>query len=705
MSITPTTRPSSPKRNAPFIRLSAWAFVRESGSNMSVQRASVARAIVETLEERQMFSWGAFPTLVGQDVAAAKYPSVNGQGVTIVDIDTGVNMNHPALQGRVWTNPGEIAGNGRDDDGDGLVDDVHGWNYVNNNNNVTDDQGHGTMTAGIMVANHFVNTGNSRGYSGDGKEYQGVASGAQVIPLKIIDASLQMDVTRVDKALQWVIANYKRFNIVAVNMSLDVGYSGYQLIQNDIKTLWGDGVFVAAASGNGSNTNNAMAYPAAGGYTMPVGALNADDTVSTITSRGPSLGILAPGNGVVYLSQGTDYWQLGPATSAATPWITAAGALLKQVNPSLTPAQIAQTLRDTGKSVYEPATGLTFKRLQLDAAIAAAGGSSSTNTTPSSTPVTTPAPTPTPVGSSSPFGGTPISVPGLIEAENFDRGGEGVAYHDMTASNDGGSYRNEGVDIDNGIDSERGYAIGHIRAGEWTKYTVNVAQSGTYSLDLRVASQGPGGAFHVEVDGQDETGEFNLPQTGSDNSWTTITKGSISLSSGTHTIRLVCDANGAYGPAGDINWMKLSGGSTVQSVPSQPSPPSTPSPTPIPASQVVIQGESATSLGGITRTSKDLSNVDSGDWALFAGVNFGSGLSTFTVNLAVADAYAGKQIQIRVGSPTGQIIGTLTTRGTGSWGNYQAQSTSIQTTTGVQDIYLTFSGGYGVGNIDSIQFS
>src|SRR5436305_3362217 len=147
--------------------------------------------LLESLESRELLSWSNTSMLMDQDLSVSKYPSINGSNQVIVDIDSGINFNHPKLAGRIWTNPGEIAGNGIDDDHDGKVDDVHGWDFVNNDNNPADDQGHGTMTAGYMVEDPFINTGNSHGYSGDGKQYQGVASAAKVIPLKVINSSLQ----------------------------------------------------------------------------------------------------------------------------------------------------------------------------------------------------------------------------------------------------------------------------------------------------------------------------------------------------------------------------------------------------------------------------------------------------------------------------------------------------------------------------------
>src|SRR3982750_887496 len=90
---------------------------------------------LDTLESRQLLSWSSTSMLMDQDLSVSKYPSINGNGQLIVDIDSGINFNHPKLAGRIWTNPGEIAGNHIDDDHNGFVDDLHGWNFVANNNN------------------------------------------------------------------------------------------------------------------------------------------------------------------------------------------------------------------------------------------------------------------------------------------------------------------------------------------------------------------------------------------------------------------------------------------------------------------------------------------------------------------------------------------------------------------------------------------
>lgn len=174
---------------------------------------------------------------------------------------------------------------------------------------------------------------------------------------------------------------------------------------------------------------------------------------------------------------------------------------------------------------------------------------------PASVTITVAAQTPPPPGSS-PYGGTPRALPGVVEAEDFDEGGEGVAYHDESASNSGGGYRKTGVDIQRTSDLGGGYNVGWMTAGEWLAYTVQVAAPGTYTLQVRVAAAGEGGRFHVEAGGRDVSGPLVIPNTGSWQRWTTV-KAPVRLSTGVQVLRLVLDANGPGGVFGNVNWLSF----------------------------------------------------------------------------------------------------------------------------------------------------
>ena len=160
----------------------------------------------------------------------------------------------------------------------------------------------------------------------------------------------------------------------------------------------------------------------------------------------------------------------------------------------------------------------------------------------------------------SPFKGTPFQVgnsPVTIQAEDFDNGGEGVAFHDTTTANQGGAYRTTAVDVQPATDSGGGFNVGYTKAGEWLEYTVNVQTAGTYNLGFRLASPGAGGTFHLEVDGVDKTGPLTVPNTGGWQTWKTITKNGVALPAGAHVLRLKMDTNGATGSVGNFNHITI----------------------------------------------------------------------------------------------------------------------------------------------------
>ena len=138
-----------------------------------------------------------------------------------------------------------------------------------------------------------------------------------------------------------------------------------------------------------------------------------------------------------------------------------------------------------------------------------------------------------------PFNGTPAKIPGRIEAEEFDYGGEGNAYHDMDEENRNKGDRNEGVDMNN-------TAIGYTQTGEWIEYTVEVEKDGDYVVESRVASGSNGAAFTLYMDntfiipGDDGTpgGFVNVPNTGDWETFTTVETKLNKLSKGVHVLKL-----------------------------------------------------------------------------------------------------------------------------------------------------------------------
>ncbi|MBA3683867.1 MAG: carbohydrate-binding protein [Planctomycetes bacterium] len=141
----------------------------------------------------------------------------------------------------------------------------------------------------------------------------------------------------------------------------------------------------------------------------------------------------------------------------------------------------------------------------------------------------------------------------VLQAEHFDQGGEGIAYHDVDAENHGGGYRTSGVDIRACVDAGAGWQVGWLNPGEWMQYTVDVTSPGTYDLDVRVASGYSGGTMHISIDGVDVTGAMSVGNTGGWDSWLTVTRRGVPISAGRRVIRFTLDSG-----ALDLNWIQVS---------------------------------------------------------------------------------------------------------------------------------------------------
>jgi len=166
--------------------------------------------------------------------------------------------------------------------------------------------------------------------------------------------------------------------------------------------------------------------------------------------------------------------------------------------------------------------------------------------TPTPTVTPTPTATPTPSKQTAPFpGASPIKIPGVVEAENFDRGGEGYSYHEIIGMTESSLYRNqptERVDIQARSTASNGFAVMEAGAGEWLSYTVSVQSTGNYQVGVRYASEFQNGTFHVEIDGQNVTNALTVKSTGNWGVYRTVYRG-VNLTAGQHTVRLVMDSN------------------------------------------------------------------------------------------------------------------------------------------------------------------
>jgi len=141
-----------------------------------------------------------------------------------------------------------------------------------------------------------------------------------------------------------------------------------------------------------------------------------------------------------------------------------------------------------------------------------------------------------------PYRMTPAAIPGTVEAEDYDLGGQDVAYDDANTNNNGGAYRPvEGVDLERTADAGSGFNVGWTVPGEWMEYAVDV-RAGTYDVEVRVASAVDGGTLHVEFDGVDRTGPITFAGTSGWQNWTTVGVIDVTLDAGVQTLRLSIDA-------------------------------------------------------------------------------------------------------------------------------------------------------------------
>ncbi|HEX8911570.1 MAG TPA: PQQ-dependent sugar dehydrogenase, partial [Humisphaera sp.] len=282
--------------------------------------------------------------------------------------------------------------------------------------------------------------------------------------------------------------------------------------------------------------------------------------------------------------------------AASTPGLT----LNLDGQPVPTPSTrqaVAGMVRGLGAPASQVFNGATYQFVSWSD-----GGAANHNATTPTTDVTYTA-TYRSTTSSQPYSGTAAAAPGPIKVSDYDLGGEGVAYHDTTATNDGGaSYRTtEGVDLEVSGDTGNPLNLSWVRAGEWVNYTVNVAAAGTYTVNARVASLGAGGRFHYEYNGT-AVGSFDVPDTGGWQSYQTVSVANVSLPKGQGVLRLVADTVGGAGFTGNVSGLEVVAPTTV------PPPP----PPPPPTSGQAPYGGAAWPVGGSAAGQIEAENYDTG---------------------------------------------------------------------------------------------
>jgi serine protease len=258
--------------------------------------------------------------------------------VVIAIVDGGTDWNHSDLLGNVWTNPGEIAGNGIDDDGNGFIDDVHGWNFSNNTNDPTGNTAtpqsaaHGTHVAGIAAGV----TDNSVGVSS-------ISWNCRFMPVNASHPTIDWSIAHGYEAIAYAAAN----GADIINCSWG-GLGGASSFEQDvIDFAYANGTLVVAAAGNNQNNNDFnQHYPSGYQHVLSVGAINkSSDDIAGFTNYGISVNVFAPGVNILSTTPNNNYSSNYSGTSMSSPLVAGLAGLVKTQNPDWNVDQVREQIR------------------------------------------------------------------------------------------------------------------------------------------------------------------------------------------------------------------------------------------------------------------------------------------------------------------------------------------------------------------------
>ncbi|MFC1510585.1 S8 family serine peptidase [Candidatus Omnitrophota bacterium] len=269
------------------------------------------------------------------------------ENVVVAVIDSGLDMTHPDSPQYIWTNSDEIPDNKIDDDANGFIDDVHGWNFIDNTNDLRDFKGHGTFVTGIIAAK----TNNGMGIAG-------INPGAIIMPLKVANKEGEALNLNIYRAIHYAVDQGAR----VINISLG-GRSVSTLEQAAINYAHQEGVFVTIASGNTGEYMGNIG-PASADHGFAVGAIDYDMVRSTISSVGPNNALMAPGEEIISLRSIDSFNKRAfseenperlyfrqSGTSFSAPMVAATASLLLVKNAQLTNVEIEDILTGTATDI------------------------------------------------------------------------------------------------------------------------------------------------------------------------------------------------------------------------------------------------------------------------------------------------------------------------------------------------------------------
>src|SRR5437870_5040907 len=315
----------------------------EANSEIKLDHEDGGHKHVHADDEMFFQQWGLFNNgqnggRVGADISAMRAWAITkgSDQVVVAVLDSGVDYSHPDLANNIWTRP-EIIKQYEDDDlTDGAVDDLHGFNLVEDTGDPMDDNGHGTHVAGIIGAE-----------GGNGMGIAGVNWKVKIMPLKFLDAEGSGTTKDAIEAINYVI-NRKRAGVNVRIISASWGSTTKSRALEDVIRKAGDeGILFVAAAGNSSSDNDREPhYPASYdlGNVISVAAVNRNDELASFSNYGAkSVQVAAPGEEILSTWLEHDFREL-KGTSMATPFVSGVAALILSQNPNLPVSELRAKL-------------------------------------------------------------------------------------------------------------------------------------------------------------------------------------------------------------------------------------------------------------------------------------------------------------------------------------------------------------------------
>jgi subtilisin family serine protease len=385
--------------------------------------------------------------------------TTGSRSVVVAVVDTGIDYRHPDLAANMWRNPGEVAGDGIDNDRNGFVDDVHGWDFANNDADPFDDEGHGTHVAGTIGA-----VGNN------GVGVTGVAWNVSLMGLKFLGADGSGTTSAAIAALNYATRMRRDFgvNVVATNNSWGGGGASTALRDAVVAGETAGIVCVAAAGNETANNDSTPSFP--GNYaTLSVAATDASNRLASFSNYGATtVDVAAPGVGI-YSTVPNGAYASYSGTSMATPQVSGVVALLKAANPQATVSQVRAAILSTAVPVPALAGKVaTGGLINAAAAVAAIGG-----TAP-------PPPAAAPLADVVDVTPDPRTTAVAAVVVQFDRAVTGFDLADVTLTRDGAAVSLAGATVT---------TSDNVR---WTIDGLTVATTSAGSYVLTVAASGSG---------------------------------------------------------------------------------------------------------------------------------------------------------------------------------------------------------------------